>query len=354
MLSPSERHWIRLKAQRIEHSSRSSRMQVLPGFSGVAPPGVEPAALRMARINEDIAELQDMLEMTIRDMDAQQAEAALELQRMRARLLDGLCPSKLRRSERLKGLARRLAMLEQNVGREQAECVKVMEAVLATVERNGAVAEAVCQHLSGIATTRATTAAQMLPDPNIHQELAAKAAEVCGTGWSPVVAPPRPSEMCPKSAPEKFTAPNSVPEGDIGSQKGIVEEVGDENTGCLESEAANHSFAACGEEQMAQSQGDKEVSVPDGATSQPLIVQAAEEAMLLATLPDVALEPRSEPLRGETQRSEDLQPESISSEDSSSGRQGQHVVVTRVSVSSSDGASSSSSNSSSSEVIEHR
>eukprot|EP00913_Durusdinium_trenchii_P033177 g31060.t1 len=118
-----------------------------------------------------------MLEMTIRDMDAQQAEAALELQRMRARLLDGLCPSKLRRSERLKGLARRLAMLEQNVGREQAECVKVMEAVLATVERNGAVAEAVCQHLSGIATTRATTAAQMLPDPNIHQELAAKAAE---------------------------------------------------------------------------------------------------------------------------------------------------------------------------------
>ena len=112
MLSPSERHWIRLKAQRIEHSSRSSRMQVLPGFSGVAPPGVEPAALRMARINEDIAELQDMLEMTIRDMDAQQAEAALELQRMRARLLDGLCPSKLRRSERLKGLARRLAMLE--------------------------------------------------------------------------------------------------------------------------------------------------------------------------------------------------------------------------------------------------
>lgn len=116
-----------------------------PLFGGT--PGLEPVALRIARINEDLAELQDMLEVAMRDMDSQQAEAALELQRLRARLLDGLCPVKLRQSERVKRLAKRLARLEQNVGREQTECVRVMEAVLSTVERNGAVAEAVCQHL---------------------------------------------------------------------------------------------------------------------------------------------------------------------------------------------------------------
>ena len=49
-----------------------------------------------------------------------QAEAALELQRLRARLLDGLCPAKLRQSERVKRLAKRLARLEQNVGRVSA------------------------------------------------------------------------------------------------------------------------------------------------------------------------------------------------------------------------------------------
>jgi hypothetical protein len=49
-----------------------------------------------------------------------QAEAALELQRLRARLLDGLCPVKLRQSERVKRLAKRLARLEQNVGRASA------------------------------------------------------------------------------------------------------------------------------------------------------------------------------------------------------------------------------------------
>lgn len=116
-----------------------------PLFGGT--PGLEPVALRIARINEDLSELQDMLEVAMRDMDSQQAEAALELQRLRARLLDGLCPAKLRQSERVKRLAKRLARLEQNVGREQTECVRVMEAVLSTVERNGAVAEAVCQHL---------------------------------------------------------------------------------------------------------------------------------------------------------------------------------------------------------------
>jgi len=108
---------------------------------------LEPIALRIARINEDLGELQDALEVAMRDMDSQQAEAALQLQRLRARLLDGLCPAKFRQSERVKRLAKRLARLEQNVGREQAECVRVMEAVLATVERNGAVAEAVCEHL---------------------------------------------------------------------------------------------------------------------------------------------------------------------------------------------------------------
>ena len=49
-----------------------------------------------------------------------QAEAALELQRLRARLLDGLCPAKLRQSERVKRLAKRLARLERNVGRISA------------------------------------------------------------------------------------------------------------------------------------------------------------------------------------------------------------------------------------------
>eukprot|EP00435_Cladocopium_sp_Y103_P050064 s1288_g15.t1 len=120
-------------------------LQRSPLFGGT--PGLEPVALRIARINEDLAELQDMLEVAMRDLDSQQAEAALELQRLRVRLLDGLCPAKLRQSERVKRLAKRLARLELNVGREQTECVRVMEAVLSTVERNGAVAEAVCQHL---------------------------------------------------------------------------------------------------------------------------------------------------------------------------------------------------------------
>lgn len=87
------------------------------------------------------------MQVTIHKLDSQQADSALMLQRLRSRLLDSLCPQKLRKTERLRKLVKRMAALEQNVGREQAECVKVMEAVLATVERNGQVAEAVCHHL---------------------------------------------------------------------------------------------------------------------------------------------------------------------------------------------------------------
>ncbi|CAE7449584.1 unnamed protein product [Symbiodinium natans] len=115
----------------------------LTGYGG----GFEPTALRIARINEDLAELQMLMESTVFKLDDQQACTALMLQRLRSRLLDSLCPQKLRKTERLKKLAKRLAALEHDVGREQAECVKAMEAVLATVEKNGQVAEAVCRHL---------------------------------------------------------------------------------------------------------------------------------------------------------------------------------------------------------------
>eukprot|EP00439_Symbiodinium_sp_Y106_P070148 s4231_g12.t1 len=90
--------------------------------------GFEPTALRIARINEQLAEIQALMQVTIHKLDSQQADSAMVLQRLRSRLLDSL---------------KRLAALERNVGREQAECVKVMEAVLTTVERNGQVAEAV-------------------------------------------------------------------------------------------------------------------------------------------------------------------------------------------------------------------
>eukprot|EP00931_Biecheleriopsis_adriatica_P031646 TRINITY_DN18526_c0_g1_i2.p1 TRINITY_DN18526_c0_g1~~TRINITY_DN18526_c0_g1_i2.p1 ORF type:complete len:578 (+),score=144.20 TRINITY_DN18526_c0_g1_i2:89-1822(+) len=110
---------------------------------------VDPMPLRMARIQEQLAELQDMLTSSVQRVEAQQTEAATELEHLRARLLDALSPVTLRRTDRLKRLAMRLEALERGVGREQAECVKVMEAVLATVERNGKAASAVCQHLAG-------------------------------------------------------------------------------------------------------------------------------------------------------------------------------------------------------------
>ena len=50
-----------------------------------------------------------------------QAEALAQLQALRARLLDGLCPAKVAKSERLKRLARRLTVLERNVGRASSK-----------------------------------------------------------------------------------------------------------------------------------------------------------------------------------------------------------------------------------------
>ncbi|CAJ1362929.1 unnamed protein product [Effrenium voratum] len=125
----------------------ASRHGFTPGAAEAGLPALEPAALRIARINEQLAELQELLEVTMQHMDSQQAEAAGALQQLRARVLETLCPQRLLQAQRLRKLAQRLARLERNVGREQAECVKVMEAVLATVERNGAVAEAVCHSL---------------------------------------------------------------------------------------------------------------------------------------------------------------------------------------------------------------
>eukprot|EP00930_Biecheleria_cincta_P001076 TRINITY_DN10223_c0_g1_i2.p1 TRINITY_DN10223_c0_g1~~TRINITY_DN10223_c0_g1_i2.p1 ORF type:complete len:573 (-),score=129.42 TRINITY_DN10223_c0_g1_i2:161-1834(-) len=119
----------------------------------------DPAELQMARINEQLAELQDMLRSMAQRMEARQAEAHSEISRLRTRLLDSLSPAILRRADCLAGLERRLAVLERGVGREQAECVKVMEAVLATVERSGAAANAVCQQFSGRSLSSSPAAA---------------------------------------------------------------------------------------------------------------------------------------------------------------------------------------------------
>lgn len=102
-------------------------------------------ALRMARIGAQLAELREMLGANAQRLGAQQARAAAEIAGLRAKLLDALAPDALQRGERLARLSRRLDHLERGVGREQAECVRVLEALLAAVERSRATADTMCQ-----------------------------------------------------------------------------------------------------------------------------------------------------------------------------------------------------------------
>merc|ERR1719247_613292 len=84
-----------------------------------------------------------MLGQSVQKIEAQQSLASAEIMQLRARLLDVLTQpaapqraSRLDRLERLNRLYRRLESLEKNVGREQAECVRMLEVVLSAVEKN--------------------------------------------------------------------------------------------------------------------------------------------------------------------------------------------------------------------------
>jgi len=123
---------------------RSRAQSALP-TRGVREPLVQPQGeddksagslvLRMARIGEQLAELRTMLNANIRHHGLQQERAGAEIEGLRVRLLDGLTPDTLRRSRRLARLSQRLDQLERCVGHEQAECLGMLEALLAAVER---------------------------------------------------------------------------------------------------------------------------------------------------------------------------------------------------------------------------
>ena len=96
--------------------------------------------LRLLRIEEEVAELRQSFRAEIRRLGGQQDEASAQIAQLRVRLLDVLEPGQIVVREvgrdRATRIFRRLEHLENQFGREQRECVRVLEAVLATVERS--------------------------------------------------------------------------------------------------------------------------------------------------------------------------------------------------------------------------
>ncbi|CAE8590587.1 unnamed protein product [Polarella glacialis] len=184
------------------HSPAAALDRSFPGWLDVPDAvGADGASvpLRMARIKEQLAELQEMVHSNVQRMDAQQQEAASEIARLRERLLDSLTPAALRRADRLAKLAGRLEVLERGVGQEQAEVVRVMEAVLSTVEKNGAAANTMCQRLSGgrspAAAVASTAAALAMGSLHSWQREAPAAASLAPVVLPAAVQPSQPGQV---------------------------------------------------------------------------------------------------------------------------------------------------------------
>jgi len=103
---------------------------------------------RMVRVREEVTDLRNQLDERLRKLGEQQDEAEAEIELLRVRLLDVLTPDMLRRSERVSRLKERLELLRRGVGSEQAECVKVLSALLSRMESNRSKRLAPSQHVS--------------------------------------------------------------------------------------------------------------------------------------------------------------------------------------------------------------
>ena len=97
----------------------------------------------MASISAQLSEFRRDLDSNVQRIDAQHVQAERELARLRARLLATmrqLGTSKgppreegVKQAVRLGRLLQRLDTLEAKVGREQSECISILEVVLSTV-----------------------------------------------------------------------------------------------------------------------------------------------------------------------------------------------------------------------------
>jgi len=89
---------------------------------------------RMEHMHEEVANLRKQLDEQLRKSGEQQDQAEAQIEELRVRLLDILTPDMLRRSERVGRLRQRLELLRNGVGSEQADCVKVLSALLSRME----------------------------------------------------------------------------------------------------------------------------------------------------------------------------------------------------------------------------
>jgi len=103
---------------------------------------------RMEHMHEEVANLRNQLDEQLRKLGEQQDQAEAEIEELRVRLLDILTPDMLRRSERVGRLRQRLELLRNGVGSEQAECVKVLSALLSRMEGKRLRRLAPSQHVS--------------------------------------------------------------------------------------------------------------------------------------------------------------------------------------------------------------
>lgn len=150
-----------------------------PWPADTAGPEADVLSAQMAGISAQLAELRQMLAESVHRVEAQQAQAGTEIVQLRTRLLDILTlpaapqrASRLDRLERLNRLYRRLESLEQGVGSEQVECVRMLEVVLSAVEKKGAamgiLSQAIGQNSPG---ARGRQTHSLLSNPAVSQPM---------------------------------------------------------------------------------------------------------------------------------------------------------------------------------------
>mmetsp|Transcript_30933 Transcript_30933/g.59745 ORF Transcript_30933/g.59745 Transcript_30933/m.59745 type:complete len:445 (-) Transcript_30933:1252-2586(-) len=103
---------------------------------------------RMVHVREEVTDLRNQLDENLRKLGEQQDQAEAKIEELRVRLLDILTPDMLKRSKRVGRLRERLELLRHGVGSEQAECVRVLSAVLSRMESKRVKRLAPPQHVS--------------------------------------------------------------------------------------------------------------------------------------------------------------------------------------------------------------